>query len=77
MTTPGDDARTEFRAFVRAHHPDRGGDPAVFVAGMATRGHPARREPAPTVVPGRSLSARLRRVRRRLRRVPPRTTPLR
>ncbi|MDN5859523.1 MAG: hypothetical protein L0H84_12950 [Pseudonocardia sp.] len=27
--------RAEFRAFVRTHHPDRGGDPGVFVAGMA------------------------------------------
>jgi hypothetical protein len=27
--------RAEFRAFVRAHHPDRGGDPEAFVAGMA------------------------------------------
>jgi hypothetical protein len=27
--------RAAFRAFVREHHPDRGGDPAVFVAGLA------------------------------------------
>jgi len=27
--------RAEFRAFVREHHPDRGGDPHVFVAGLA------------------------------------------
>ena len=27
--------RRAFRAFVRAHHPDRGGDPAVFAAGVA------------------------------------------
>lgn len=27
--------RSEFRAFVREHHPDRGGDPDVFIAGMA------------------------------------------
>lgn len=26
--------RAAFRAFVREHHPDRGGDPAAFVAGM-------------------------------------------
>ncbi|HVL85036.1 MAG TPA: hypothetical protein VM367_12225 [Pseudonocardia sp.] len=26
--------RAAFRAFVREHHPDRGGDPAVFLAGM-------------------------------------------
>lgn len=27
--------RAAFRAFVRTHHPDRGGDPQVFVEGMA------------------------------------------
>jgi len=27
--------RAAFRAFVRENHPDRGGDPEVFVAGMA------------------------------------------
>jgi hypothetical protein len=27
--------RSAFRAFVREHHPDRGGDPEVFAAGMA------------------------------------------
>jgi hypothetical protein len=27
--------RSAFRAFVREHHPDRGGDPEVFVAGLA------------------------------------------
>jgi hypothetical protein len=26
--------RIAFRAFVRDHHPDRGGDPAVFTAGV-------------------------------------------
>jgi hypothetical protein len=30
--------RSEFRAFVREHHPDRGGDPEVFVAGLARFG---------------------------------------
>ncbi len=29
-----DDRRTERRDFIRAHHPDRGGDPAEFVAGL-------------------------------------------
>lgn len=29
--------RSEFRTFVLAHHPDRGGDPEVFRAGMAAR----------------------------------------
>ncbi|GAA4545604.1 hypothetical protein [Pseudonocardia xishanensis] len=27
--------RAEFRAFVREHHPDRGGDPEVFARGLA------------------------------------------
>jgi hypothetical protein len=27
-----------FRAFVREHHPDRGGDPAAFAAGLARFG---------------------------------------
>jgi hypothetical protein len=27
--------RAAYRAFVREHHPDRGGDPDVFVAGLA------------------------------------------
>lgn len=46
MTTgePADE-RAAFRAFVREHHPDRGGDPAVFVAGMARfRGGPAQEQ---------------------------------
>lgn len=33
---PGDmELHRARRAFVRAHHPDRGGDPAAFVAGLA------------------------------------------
>ncbi len=27
--------RSDFREFVRTHHPDVGGDPATFVAGLA------------------------------------------
>lgn len=35
MADRRDDAqRAEFRAFVRTHHPDRGGDTAEFVAGL-------------------------------------------
>lgn len=38
MTEPGPhlspEQRTAFRAFVRDHHPDRGGDAAVFAAGV-------------------------------------------
>ncbi len=30
-----DEQRAAYRSFVRTHHPDRGGDPAVFVAGLA------------------------------------------
>lgn len=37
--------RAEFREFVRTHHPDRGGDPDVFVAGLAR--FSARPEQAP------------------------------
>lgn len=33
--TPAEDGRAAFRAFVREHHPDRGGDIEVFVAGLA------------------------------------------
>lgn len=36
-------ARRAFREFARAHHPDRGGDPAVFAAGVAA--HRARQSP--------------------------------
>jgi hypothetical protein len=37
--------RAAFRAFVREHHPDRGGDPEAFVAGLARFG------PVPSVTP--------------------------
>lgn len=30
-----EEERAAFRAFVRENHPDRGGDPEVFVAGLA------------------------------------------
>lgn len=32
---PAAQLRRERRAFVAAHHPDRGGDPAAFAAGLA------------------------------------------
>ena len=32
---PDADVRAELRAFVRAHHPDIGGDPATFREGLA------------------------------------------
>ena len=39
--------RSRFRAFVREHHPDRGGDPEAFVAGLARFGVPAPADPDP------------------------------
>jgi hypothetical protein len=39
--------RAAFRAFVREHHPDRGGDPDAFVAGLARFARPAPAVPAP------------------------------
>jgi hypothetical protein len=52
-------ARSELRRFVRTAHPDRGGDPAAFAAGLARhrerlavaegRALPAQRGPAPEV----------------------------
>ncbi len=38
--------REEFRAWVRAHHPDVGGDPEEFVAGLERRRRVAGRGPA-------------------------------
>ncbi|GAA2892135.1 hypothetical protein GCM10010472_58330 [Pseudonocardia halophobica] len=38
--------RAAYRAFVRDHHPDRGGDPEAFVEGLA-RLRAARAAPAP------------------------------
>ncbi|VVJ17102.1 Uncharacterised protein [Amycolatopsis camponoti] len=77
-----DDAegRAAFRAFVRAHHPDVGGDPAEFAAGLARfreRG-PAAREsevdsrydaPVSFVARRRGIAAVLARFRRRPPRV--------
>jgi hypothetical protein len=44
-----EEERSEFRAFVREHHPDRGGDPEVYMAGLARFGvaAPVPRDPAP------------------------------
>ena len=42
--------RAAFRAFVRDHHPDRGGDPEAFAAGLARFGRGA---PAPVDAPDR------------------------
>jgi len=34
--------RRDFRAWVRAHHPDAGGDPEAFVAGVSAWRRPGR-----------------------------------
>ena len=47
--------RSEFREFVREHHPDRGGDPEVFAAGLArfaTRDATPDTPPPPVPAPG-------------------------
>lgn len=75
------DARAALRAFVRAHHPDVGGDPEVFRAGLAAHraaGHrprhlqgPAPDDPrldAPIVAVADGRLARLGRFGRRLAR---------
>ncbi|MGW5054514.1 hypothetical protein [Actinokineospora sp. NPDC004072] len=60
--------RDEYREFVRRHHPDRGGDPEVFAAGLAelrARGDP--RFDAPVVGgadPPRGVRGAAARVRR-------------
>ena len=58
------DAERRRREFIRAHHPDRGGDPEVFVAGL--RSFDADREaerpqplPKVVVVPHRTWLTRL------------------
>lgn len=64
--------RAEIRAFVRAHHPDVGGDPETFKAGLARlRGRPTGpRFDAPIVVEvrPRGLRGLVHRVRCRWRR---------
>lgn len=85
MTPP--ELRQARRAFVRAHHPDRGGDPLVFAEGLArfdrltaaTSTGAAPTDPRPRVVVirrRRALPALLHAVRRattaRRRRPPPR-----
>ncbi|HEY5152160.1 MAG TPA: hypothetical protein VIJ23_20580 [Mycobacterium sp.] len=62
----GGDERAARRAFIRDHHPDRGGDPQAFITGLQ------RLTPATRVPPGTEpvLAYRTRRFRpaRRLRR---------
>jgi hypothetical protein len=71
--------RAAYRAFVREHHPDRGGDPEVFVAGLArfrdppgpASGDRVRDAPAEVVpalpLPTRVVVALIRTVRHRRR----------
>ncbi len=80
------EARARYRRFVKEHHPDVGGDPEVFAAGIdhfrseqlrAARGKardPDARYDAPIVVLSdwQLMIARLLRLLRRIRRVPPR-----
>ncbi|MBA9007631.1 hypothetical protein [Thermomonospora cellulosilytica] len=42
--------RAAFRAWVRANHPDAGGDPAAFAAGLERRRRARAAEDAPVVV---------------------------
>ncbi|MBW8483804.1 hypothetical protein [Actinomadura parmotrematis] len=69
--------KAAFRAWARAHHPDAGGDPAEFAAGMRRwnedggRGAPGGARPAADVVGvrrHRGPGARLKRWRERRRR---------
>jgi hypothetical protein len=60
------------RQFIREHHPDRGGDPAAFIAGLRSfTGEAGQDSPLPRVIvvrrrswPARLLSAVARRMRR-------------
>ncbi len=47
----GAEERRRLRAFSPAHHPDRGGDPDTFIAGLAAlrSGRPADADAVPTV----------------------------
>lgn len=54
--------RAAYRRFVRAHHPDAGGDPDEFAAGLARL-----REPRPDRFDGPVVFVRRRRWRRLLR----------
>ena len=85
MTGPGrtPEERAAYRAFVREHHPDRGGDPDAFVAGLARfRDDPQRDDPRwddprwdapvevvhPLPLPTRVVVALIRTIRRQRRR---------
>ena len=42
--------RRDRREFIRTHHPDRGGDPGVFAAGLAAHDRRLPRAPAARIV---------------------------
>ncbi|MDT7725067.1 MAG: hypothetical protein QOI21_1643 [Actinomycetota bacterium] len=68
-------ARAAYRAFVRKHHPDVGGDPDEFIAGLEKlrrTGPPEDRFDAPVmfVVNPKGIVGRVRRWRDRRRRPP-------
>lgn len=81
MTGHDDDAarRAERRAFIRAQHPDAGGDPAAFMSGLQQFDASSRdRNGLPKVYRSRRLDRVLRRAVRDVRRritgeQPPRT----
>lgn len=59
-----EEARRRRREFIRAHHPDRGGDPAFFIAGLQSFGEgPGSPYPEPlprvVVIPHRPWRVRL------------------
>ena len=58
-----DDAELRRREFIRAHHPDRGGDPDVFVSGLRSIDAEQERDSQPlppvVVVPHRAWLVRL------------------
>jgi hypothetical protein len=47
----GRDQRAERRAFIRGHHPDRGGDPQAFIDGLRSLDQAAAPVPVPQSVP--------------------------
>jgi hypothetical protein len=50
MAEPDRSRRARRREFIRTHHPDRGGDPQSFIAGLAEFDIPALRlDPPPRV----------------------------
>ena len=55
-----DDERTRRREFARRHHPDHGGDPAVFMAGWHRFARQPGQRPRVVAVPRRTWLARLR-----------------